>query len=304
MKKILVTGGAGFIGSNLTERLMNMGLDVTVVDDLSSGHNEFFMGKENFTMDFADPIILDKVSNSEFDVIFHQAAMPRVSLSVEQPYETTETNIAKTIKLMEAARGNVNRFVFASSSSVYGGAKNMPTKETEPLNPVSPYALQKKTIEDFAKMFHRLYGLDIVCLRYFNVFGPYQYGDSPYSTAVAAWCHAIKHGTPLRSDGDGEQSRDLCYVDNVVDANIIVATADTIFKGDCFNVACGDRTSNNEILEFLKKRFGDLNIEHAPERPGDVKHTQADISALSKYGYEPKVRFWDGLEKTIQWWKI
>jgi len=304
--RALVTGGAGFIGSNLAKRLFEERWEIDIVDDLSNGHPEFLegIGGIRFFYDFASDVILDKIRSGVYDVVFHQAAVPRVSYSVEHPSETTDTNINKTVKLMEACIGNVKRFVFASSSSVYGGADNLPTSEVEPKRPVSPYALQKSVIEEYCSLFHKLYGFDSVCLRYFNVFGPNQYGDSPYSTAVSAWCHAVKHGTPLRSDGDGEQTRDLCYVDNVVDANIIVATAEREFSGDFFNVACGDRTSNNEILDFFKKKYKEIEIVHAPERAGDVKHTQADVSALMELGYEPKVKFWDGLERTIKWWNI
>jgi len=310
-KTALVTGGAGFVGSNIANRLMKEGWIVDIVDDLSNGHLEFVRdslkessGSRFIQGDFVHPTVLDSIKDKRYDVIFHEAAVPRVAYSVENPSETTDTNISKTVRLMEAARGNVRRVVFASSSSVYGGADNLPTLESEPKTPVSPYALQKLVVEDYAKLFNKLYGLDMVCLRYFNVFGPNQFGDSPYSTAVSAWCHAVKEGVPLRSDGDGEQTRDLCYIDNVVDANLIVANYEGCFAGDAFNVACGDRTSNNEILEFFKKRFEGISIEHAPERAGDVKHTQADISAISKLGYEPKVKFWEGLEKTIGWWKI
>ena len=304
--RCLVTGAAGFIGSNLAKKLFEKGWDVDICDDLSNGHAEFLkgVGGIRFFYDFASDVILDKIRTGVYDVVFHQAAVPRVSYSVEFPAETTDTNINKTVKLMTACRGNIKRFVFASSSSVYGGADILPTKETDPKNPVSPYALQKSVIEEYAQLFHKLYDFDSVCLRYFNVFGPNQYGDSPYSTAVSAWCHAVKHGTKLRSDGDGEQSRDLCYVDNVVDANIIVATSDRTFSGDCFNVACGDRTTNNEILKFFMDQFPGIEVEHAPERAGDVKHTQADISALEELGYEGNVKFWDGLHKTLEWWKI
>jgi UDP-glucose 4-epimerase len=236
MNRALVTGGAGFIGSNITKRLLEEGWGVDIVDDLSNGHVEFIreaMRKHKkssrfIQADFAHPVVLEHIRNKRYDVIFHEAAVPRVAYSVEHPALTTDTNINKTVQLMEAARDNVRRIVFASSSSVYGGADNLPTLESEPKTPVSPYALQKLVIEDFAKLFNKLYGLDMVCLRYFNVFGPNQYGDSPYSTAVSAWCHAVKEGVPLRSDGDGEQTRDLCYIDNVVDANLIVAN----YKGD------------------------------------------------------------------------
>lgn len=307
-KRALVTGGAGFIGSNLVKELCFQGFYVDVCDDMSNGHS-YFLEEIGFNgdliiADFASEEVLSRIREKSYDIVFHEAAVPRVSYSVEHPYETTNTNIDKTVKLMVACKGNIKRFVFASSSSVYGGADILPTKETEPKNPVSPYALQKSVIEQYCEMFGKLYGFESVCLRYFNVFGPNQYGDSPYSTAVSAWCDAIKHGKSLRSDGDGEQSRDMCYVGNVVDANIIVSKSETAFFGDCFNVACGERTSNNEILDFFRKKYGKIEVVNAPERAGDVKHTQADITSLEKLGYKPKTRFWEGLEKTMEWWRI
>ena len=334
MRKALVTGGCGFIGSNLAKHLVGDGWSVTIVDDMSNGHLELLDGLDFRTIpdaglydsfllaaadgntftdrtvlviqdDFANPRVLSLVASGEFDVVFHQAAVPRVSYSVEHPTETTEVNITKTVGLFEACRNAVDRVVWASSSSVYGGADVLPTRETEPKDPKSPYAWQKSAIEDVAKMFGDLYDLDIVCLRYFNVFGPGQYGDSPYSTAVSAWCNNTKFMKPLRSDGDGTQSRDMCYVDNVVDANILAANSEMRFMGKAYNVACGDRTSNREILEYFQKRFKHVVVQDAPWRPGDVMHTQADISEISKdLEYEPKVRFWEGLERTIAWWDL
>ena len=334
MKKALVTGGCGFIGSNLTKELVKQGWQVDIVDDMSNGHLELLEGI-NFRVlmngsfytaykmqdlerqqdevlviqdDFSDDNILGAIYQGVYDVIFHQAAVPRVSYSVEEPWHTTDVNISKTVRLFEAARGAVRRIVWASSSSVYGGAplEKLPIKETESKNPKSPYAWQKSAIEDFSKMCWDLYSLDIVCLRYFNVYGPGQYGDSPYSTAVSAWCHAIKNGLECRSDGDGEQSRDMCYIDNVVHANIRAANYAFDFKGGCYNVACGDRVSNNEILQHFKDRFGErVKVKNAPERPGDVKHTQADIAKIYKdIGYTVQKRFWEGLEETIKWWGI
>lgn len=334
MRKALVTGGCGFIGSNLVKRLVGDGWSVTIVDDMSNGHLELLDGLDFRTIpdaglydsflqaaedgntftdktvlviqdDFANKRVLSLITSGEFDVVFHQAAVPRVSYSVEHPAETTEVNITKTVGLFEACRNTVDRVVWASSSSVYGGADILPTSELEPKNPKSPYAWQKSAIEDVAKMFGELYDLDIVCLRYFNVFGPGQYGDSPYSTAVSAWCNNTKFMKPLRSDGDGSQSRDMCYVDNVVDANVLAANAEMRFMGKAYNVACGDRTSNREILEYFQKSFKHVVVQDAPWRPGDVMHTQADISEIRQdLGYEPKVRFWEGLERTIAWWDL
>ena len=334
--RALVTGGCGFIGSNLTKRLVKEGWVVDVVDNLSGGivesldelsvrqlPNASFIEHYYSSMhsggktrsqkdvllipdDLASDAMLRHISLGYYDVVFHQAAVPRVSYSVENPGHTTFENTYKTVELFKACAGNVKRVVWASSSSVYGGASLMPTPESERGKslPKSPYAWQKFSIEDFAKMCADLYRLDVVCLRYFNVFGPGQQGDSPYSTAVSAWCHATKNGLPLRSVGDGEQTRDLCYVDNTVEANILAATSTRVFNGRCYNIACGDRTSNNEILNYFKSNF-QVNVVNATERPGDVKHTQADIArAKQELGYEPLVKFWDGLEKTIAWWGL
>ncbi len=332
MKRALVTGGCGFIGSNLTNSLVREGWVVDVVDDMSNGHLEL-LSNLNFRVlpsavfidkylsqvaprdpkevlviqdDFVAPGVLKHINSGSYDVIFHQAAVPRVSYSVEKPVETTDINILKTVQLFKSCVGKVNRVVFASSSSVYGGASQLPTPESAIKNPKSPYAWQKSSIEQYAKMCSHLYNLDIVCLRYFNVFGPGQYGDSPYSTAVSAWCHAIKSGLECRSDGDGEQSRDMCYVDNVVHANIRAANFFEGFKGECYNVACGDRVSNNEILNHLKARFGKkVKVRNAPERAGDVKHTQADISKIRRQiGYTVQKHFWEGLDETIAWWGL
>ena len=332
MKKALVTGGCGFIGSNLTKKLVKLGWQVDIIDDMSNGHLELLedlntrvlMNGSFYTAykmqdmerpqdevlviqdDFADENVLSGIYQGVYDVIFHQAAVPRVSYSVEEPWHTTDVNISKTVRLFESARGAVDRIVWASSSAVYGNTTSLPTREDTLKSPRSPYAWQKSAIEDFAKLAGELYDLDIVCLRYFNAFGPGQYGDSPYSTAVSSWCHAIKNGEECRSDGDGEQTRDMCYVDNIVDANIWAAKAERKFKGDTYNIACGRTVSNNEILKALKERFGDkVRIKHAPERVGDVKHTLGDCSkAKHDFGYEPLMYFWEGLEQTIKWWDI
>jgi UDP-glucose 4-epimerase len=332
MRKALVTGGCGFIGSNLTKALVEKGWQVDVVDNLVGGridlleglkvrylaNGSFYTAYKMQDMsraqdevvfiqdDFADDNVLNSVYQGEYDVIFHQAALPRVSYSVEEPWHTTNENITKTVRLFEAARNSVDRIVWASSSSVYGNTDNIPTDEDQNKTPLSPYAWQKSAIEDFSKMACRLYDLDIVCLRYFNVFGQGQYGDSPYSTAVSAWCHAITNGIECRSDGDGEQTRDMCHVDNVVSANILAAESQNKFSGECYNIGTGKRVSNKEILTAMKERFGErVKIKHAPERPGDVKHTLASCQKANKdFGYEPIVDFWEGLEKTYTWWRL
>ena len=248
--------------------------------------------------------ILDKIHSKEYDIVFHLAAIPRVSYSVEYPVETHETNVNSTLKLMNACRDNVKRFIFASSSSVYGGGDILPISITSPKNPKSPYALQKSIIEDYLKLYNTLYGLDSISLRFFNVFGPNQLGDSPYATAISAWLTAINVGKSMRSDGDGSQSRDMCYVDNVVDACIRSAEVEKQLNAECLNIACGDRTTNKEILTFLLSKYPHAKYHDAPWRPGDVMHTQADISRTSEIlGYVPLIRFWNGLELTMKWYE-
>jgi nucleoside-diphosphate-sugar epimerase len=303
--RTLVTGGAGFIGSNLSKKLVELGHSVDVADDMSNGHIEFVPDGANLIVDdFASDAMLQKIVAKSYDVIFHLAAVPRVSYSVEYPVETNEVNVTKTLKLMNACRGNVNRLVFASSSSVYGGADQLPTPPSYPKDPKSPYAIQKSIIEDYLKLYYNLYGLDSVCLRFFNVFGPNQLGDSPYATAVSAWLTAIFSGKSMRSDGDGTQSRDMCYVDNVVDACIRGAITSDKLKAEPINVACGDRATNKEILTYLLSKFPEARYHDAPWRPGDVMHTQADVKRSQELiGYVPLVRFWDGLDRTIEWYK-
>ena len=309
--RVLITGCAGFIGSNLTQRCIDEGWETWGVDDLSNGHREFLPSnwpgwKLFLPSDFAGPEVLRAIQDKKFDVIFHLAAVPRVSYSVKYPLKTHDVNVTRTLELLNAARDNVKRVVFASSSSVYGGAERMPTPEDEPRHCRSPYALQKSIIEDYLALYASLYGLDSVALRFFNVFGPHQLGDSPYATAVSAWLDAIKRGRPMRSDGDGTQTRDMCYVDNVVQACVLAATVDKqwIDRFRCYNVACGDRTANFEISAALMKRFPQAQIQTAPWRPGDVMHTQADISKISRdLGYVPRVRFWEGLDRTIDWYE-
>ena len=330
--RCLVTGGAGFIGSHLVDKLVGEGHKVDVVDDMSAGVLENLDGntlrvvplvllpkfeeieavarKETTVLviqgDFAHDSIISRIKRGFYTHVFHVAAIPRVAYSVENPVDTTDVNILRSIKLIHACVGTkVQRIIFSSSSSVYGGDAPMPTHPSAAKSPKSPYALQKSVIEDFLSMAASLYGLDSVSLRYFNVFGPRQLGSSPYSTAMSAWCDAIKSGRPLRSDGTGEQSRDLCFVDNVVQANILAAKSTDKLGGEVFNVACGERTSNNEILEEMRRRFPDIQVSHAPWRPGDVMHSLADIEGTTRVlGYSPTVRFWDGFEITLKWWGL
>lgn len=312
-KTILVTGCAGFIGSNFVNTFQKKFPKTKIVgiDNLSTGKHEsinpditFYKGSIN------DPIILEKIFSTEKpEYVFHFAALPRVSFSVEEPAKTTLTNVYGTTVLLEKSRDHkVKRFIFSSSSAIYGGAKKLPTKESEnPPKPISPYALQKYVGELLMKNFSALYDLDTVCLRYFNVYGPGQYGDSAYSTVISAWLEGLYFPTKknLFVEGDGKQSRDFCFVDNVVQANIKAMQSKKKFLGEEFNIAHGERTTLIEVKNAIEKLTGQkLTLEKKPSRKGDVRDTHADISkALKWFGYKPTTTFEEGLEKTIAWFE-
>ncbi len=305
MSKVLVTGGAGFIGSHLADRLLREGHDVTTVDDLSNGRLEFVTsGVKTMFADVADQSTLRFVQQMGFDVVFHLAARPRVPWSVEHPAESNDENVGKTVKLLEACRGRVGRFILTSSSSVYGGSSQLPTPETAPRDPKSPYALQKMVGEDYCAMFSDLYDMDTACVRPFNVFGPRQLANGVYGTVVSSWLHAIKRGTELRSDGDGSQTRDMTHVDNVVDVFMRVAAYKGRLRGEAFNAGTGKSVSNKQILTYLARHHPEVQslVKHAPWRAGDVRATLADTTACQKLlGYQPVKEFWAGLEETRQW---
>ncbi len=307
--KALVTGGAGFIGSNLTNKLVEYNWEVDVVDDLSAGKFDFLdrhggapRCRHFIHIDFADQGFLDAIKNEKYDVVFHMAAMPRVGYSVEHPIVTNETNVTKSLKLLDACKGNVGRFVNTSSSSVYGNSGWLPTRVFDAHEPSSPYALQKSIMEQYCTLYSNLYKMDTVSIRPFNVFGPHQLGSSAYACAVSAWLHAIKHNLPLRSDGSGEQTRDLIYVDDVVDIFIKAALSEYKFKGEAFNAGSGKSYSNNEVLGWFKVKYPDITIVNAPRRDGDVMHTLADVEKTAAVlNWDIKVPFWEGLEKTNNW---
>ena len=314
MKSILATGCAGFIGGNFCKTFSGKypGVEIVGIDNLSTGRRDAISPKISFYEgSLLDAILLEKIfAKHKPEYVFHFAAIPRVSYSVEHPRETTENNVIGTISLLEAAKNHgVKRFVYSSSASVYGGAAKLPTKESENLpNPKSPYAFQKYAGEPLCQIFSELYGMDTVSLRYFNVFGPGQYGDSAYASVISGWLEAIyfpdKNKKPFM-EGDGGQSRDFCYVDNVVEANILAMAHPKPLKGDFFNVAYGERTSVNQARELIEEMTGKkLELEQRPPRPGDFRHSHANIAkARQVLGYNPKVSFKDGLKKTIAWYQ-
>jgi len=311
--KILITGCAGFIGSNFSQQFRKKfpKAEIVGIDNFATGRKDavskdivFYEGS------MCDGKFLDKIfQKHKFEYVFHFAYIPRVSFSVQFPAKTAQNNIGGTAMLLEKCRDHkVKRLMYSSSSSIYGGAKILPTKEKDNLaDPKSPYALQKYTDEMMCKMFGELYGLDTVCLRYFNVFGPGQYGDSPYSTVVSAWLTALYQPSKKKAflEGNGKQSRDFCYVDNVVNANILAMQSKKKFMGEVFNIAHGERTNLLEVKKLIEKYSGQkIEPEKRLSRLGDVRHTHADVTKAKKwFGYEPKVKFEEGLQKTVEWWK-
>lgn len=306
MNNILVTGAAGFIGSNLVNHLANdKNNNVFGVDDMSNGHEEFVSPDVRLYkgISFSDEFILKSVSRGVFDYVIHLAARPRVSYSVSRPVETNDVNVTQTLKLIDACRTNTKRFIFASSSSVYGGADTLPTPETYIKDPKSPYALQKSIIEDYLSQYALHYDMDSICLRFFNVFGPHSLGGTPYSTAINSWLTSIMKGEKMRSDGDGSQSRDVCYVDNVIQACELAMNHEKHSNAECYNVATGERVTNNQIMQRLKEMFPNAQHYDAPWREGDVMHTQADITKIkSELGYKDPISVWQGLDNTAKWY--
>lgn len=304
MNNVVVVGGAGFIGSHLVDRLIDEGYKVTVIDDMSNGELAFVNSHCNLLVcDMADSQFLSRVSLGEWDTVFNLAAQPRVGFSVDYPVKSNTTNVDKTLQLLDACRvGKIRRFVNTSSSSVYGNTSVLPTVETVQHFPRSPYALQKSIMEQYCRLFSGLYGLDTVSIRPFNVFGERQKGNSAYSTAISAWLFAIKHGFPMRSDGDGEQTRDMTHVSNVVDVFIRAARHPERLSGEAFNAGTGTSISNNKILNWMKREFPNASVVMAPERPGDVKHTLASVEKTRRVlQYEVLTPFTVAIERTKQW---
>jgi len=307
-KSYLVTGGAGFIGSHISERLVRDGNNVRVLDDLSSGHEEN-LGSFRKDVEFIEGDIRDaQVVNAavkDVDVVFHEAALGSVPRSVADPVTTHQVNITGTLNVFLAAReAGVRRVVYASSSSVYGETPVLPKREDMIPQPLSPYALSKLAGEHYASVFKHVYNFEIVSLRYFNIFGPRQDPESQYAAVIPRFITALIYGTPPVVYGDGLQSRDFTFVDNVVNANLLAAEADGI-AGHAFNVACGGRYTLLDLLDRAKEVLGsDIKPIHEPARAGDVRDSQASIEGAQKaFGYEVTVDFAEGLQKTIEWYR-
>jgi nucleoside-diphosphate-sugar epimerase len=307
MSSYLVTGGAGFIGSHLAEELLRRGERVRIVDNLTTGkrQNLALLAKAEFLEgDLAD-LTVAKAAVDGMDYVLHQAAIPSVPRSVEDPITSNRANITSTLNVLVAARdAKVKRIVYAGSSSAYGNTLVLPKHEEMPVSPLSPYALQKLVGEQYMQMFTALYGLETVTTRYFNVFGPRQDPSSPYSGVISLFAKALIENRPPTIHGDGEQTRDFTYVANVVDG-VLRASAAPGVSGAVINVATGGRVSLNDLFRTLRDLIGsDVKPTYAPTRAGDVKDSQADISRARKLlGYEPLVSFQEGLRRTVEWYR-
>jgi UDP-glucose 4-epimerase len=310
MSNVLVTGGAGFIGSNLTEALLQRGHFVRVLDDFSTGKREnLIFDKEYPSLEMIEGDIRDlstcqkAIKGTEY--VFHQAALPSVQRSVEDPETSNAVNVGGTLNILIAARDEkVKRVIYASSSSVYGDTPTLPKHEEMPSNPLSPYALQKFIGEQYGRLFYQLYGVETISLRYFNIFGPKQDPDSIYSAVIPKFIDALLHGRSPVIFGDGEQSRDFTYIENVVQANLLALSAEHL-HGEAINVACGERISLNHLLNVLKEILGSkLSPIYEEPRKGDVKHSLADIRKGKEIiNYEPIVGIEIGLKKTVEFFQ-
>ncbi len=307
--KCLVTGGAGFIGSNLAEELIRQGAKVNILDNLSTGYRE---NLEEITGDFDfiegdlndDAALLRAIDGVE--IVFHQAALPSVPRSVENPLETHQACVNGTFNLLVKAKDiGVRRLIYAASSSAYGDQEVLPKVETMRPEPLSPYAAAKLTGEYYCRVFNEVYGLETISLRYFNVFGPRQNPSSAYSGVISRFIDSLMKGQTPVIYGDGEQTRDFTYISNVVDANLNAAqTSEGI--GEVINTANGEKVSLNELLDVLKNITGQtqLDANYLEARTGDVKHSQADNTRAKQWlGYQKLIGLEDGLLKTIEWWK-
>jgi nucleoside-diphosphate-sugar epimerase len=307
MSICLVTGGAGFIGSHLVEALLNAGHTVRVLDNFSTGSRDNLAAVRD-RIEIIPGDITDQetvhIAMREIELVFHQAALASVPRSIADPMATHNACVNGTLHVLLAAReAKVRRVVYAASSSAYGNTERLPKTETDPTNPLSPYAVAKLAAEHYCAAFTNVYGLETVRLRYFNVFGPRQTPDSPYAAVIPLFIQALTTGCSPLIHGDGEQSRDFTYVADTVQANLKAAEAPNA-AGKVYNVACGQRTSLLELVGILNSLLGtDIEATHGPARPGDVRHSQADIErARRDLGYRPTTDMYTGLSRCLEWW--
>jgi UDP-glucose 4-epimerase len=303
--RVLVTGGAGFIGSNVADSYLADGHEVVVLDDLTTGFEEHVPRGATFVRGSITDEEAVRAAMRDVEVVHHHAASRAVLRSVEDPLGTDAVNSSGTLRLLTAARdAGVRRFVLASSSSVYGGVAPLPTPESAPLTPKSPYAVSKLAGEHYARVFWELFGLETVALRYFNVFGPRQRPDSMYAAVIPLFIGALQHGERPIVHGDGSQFRDFTYIDNVVTANHLAVAADAEkVAGRALNIACGDRHSILGTLELIADLLGvKADPVFTDSRAGDIKQSCADITvARSVLGFEPTISFDEGMAKTVAW---
>ncbi len=307
----LVTGGAGFIGSNLCEAILSLGYKVRCLDNLSTGKQanvDLFIDNPNYTFIKGDITDLETCMNAcdGADYVLNQAAWGSVPRSIEMPLYYEEVNIKGTLNMLEAARQKgIKKFVYASSSSVYGDHPVLPKKEGQEGNLLSPYALTKRVDEEYAKLYKKLYGLDTYGLRYFNVFGRRQDPNGAYAAVIPKFIKMLLNDEVPTINGDGKQSRDFTYIENVIDANLKACAAPESSAGDVYNVAYGGREYLIDIYYTLTKALGkDIEPNFGPDRAGDIKHSNADVSkAKEKLNYEPLFSFADGIKLAIEWYK-
>jgi nucleoside-diphosphate-sugar epimerase len=311
MEKMAVTGGAGFIGSNLAEHLVSQGYSVLVVDNFSTGKEENLVGWADKTAQVevlrGDINETDRLRAAFKGVryVFHQAAIPSVPRSIADPAATEHSNINGTLSVLLAARdAGVQRVVVASSSSIYGDEPNLPKVESRVGHTLSPYALSKAVCEEYCRLFYQLYGLETSCLRYFNVFGPRQDPKSEYAAVIPRFITRILVDQPPTVYGDGEQTRDFTFVANVVEANWKAATHPKAV-GEAFNIGCGNKTSLNELIDHLNAIMGKgIKPNYEPARQGDVRHSVADISKSEKImDYVPPISLAEGLQRVVAWYR-
>jgi len=304
MKRVVVTGGAGFIGSHLAEELARREYDVIIVDDLSTGKLEnikhlLYRNNVEFNQGSVTDLLLLTNLFHNIQYVFHQAAIPSVPRSISNPKASHEANMTGTLNVLQAAKDNgVKKIIYASSSSVYGDTPTLPKREDMAPNPRSPYAVTKLAGEHYCQVFREVYGLSTICLRYFNIYGPRQEPDSQYAAAIPKFIQGALHNKPLTIFGDGNQTRDFTFVKDAVEANILAAESDA---SGVFNIGSGENITINDLIRIIGGTLPvELEVVHQEPRQGDIRHSLADTSKAKTFDYEPRYSLEDGLKETIR----